>query len=442
MGELILEGTIKERQNKNIFLFLCFVTYKFALEYGFWFILKPLYLTSNVYNFDFNFAKYIIGMFWCLILFLFIQHNERRPSTFFLQLQYAIAIIPITVIYAFSDENSLYYTAVCIGFAVAEIIILFMHSIKMPELRWGSMFVIISFLAITIIVYGDMVLENGMFSLKALNIFNIYDIRADFKLNKYVGYMFAWQYIVINPFFIVRAMKQKNIFVVGFFVLLQLIAYFYAAQKTILFIIPLILVIYWFSTSKYFNSFIFFGLTILISGTALTYKVVGLSTELFGLFARRVMLVPANLKFLYYDFFTNNEKIGFAGTIVGKVLKKEYPYDDTLGFMISKTYFNNPDMSSNTGFLAEGYYRFGLFGIVIILIIFGLLMLLIDSFAEKNDYSIAVSICFFSIFLLNDGALIDPLTFGNLTVLVFLFIFYSYKYDNFGFIKRRLKKND
>ncbi len=427
---------------------ICALVYKVILDCGFWSILKSIYYFEETYEFDFNITKYIIGYIWLFLLFIMIRHYDNRPSTFFLQLQYFLAIVPMSTIYAFSDEKSLYFFAICISFSLAEIVVFLSVEIDSRYKRAFNIFdkafftkvLICAMYLSTIIVYIDMILENGMFSMKALNIYNVYDVRAEFELNKYVGYLFNWQYIVFNPFFIIRFLKKDDKLKAAFFILLQLIAYMYAAQKTILFIIPLLLILYYFSKIRYFQLITYWGFTGLVAFSIFMYNNIGIASTMFSLFVRRVLFVPANLKFVYYDFFSNNPHIGFAGTLIGKFLNIEFPYDGSIGKMISAVYFNSPDMNSNTGFLAEGYYRFGLFGIVIALIVFGLLLVAIDRFSKKNGYDFTIAICFFSMFLLNDGELIDPLIFGNLTVLVAIFILYNNKYDRVIHIKDLFKR--
>ena len=54
---------------------------------------------------------------------------------------------------------------------------------------------------------------------------------------------------------------------------------------------------------------------------------------------------------------------------------------------------------------------------------------MLDYSTTLNVYSFAISIGFIAIFLLNDGGLIDPLIFGQLTVLMGVCLFYNKKYD-------------
>lgn len=428
-----MTSVVKANKSKDLkstlYLFIIVLVYKLTLEIGFWYLLQDVYKELNVYKFQFDLWKFLYGLFWTILLFFLINHEKRKPSAFFLGLQYVTAIIPITVIFAFSDENALYYSIICMGFAIAEIIVFMFQKISWPQIEISTHILLIAFYLITIIVYLGIIKENGMFSLDALNIYNVYGVRADFKLNKYIGYLFNWQYAIITPFFIIRALKRKKYISMIVFSLLQLIAYLYAAQKAILFIVPLVIMICIVSEWKRFYPLVF---------TSLTFGSVAVSTgsffsdfvyNIYDLLIRRVFLLPANLKFIYYDFFSQNPKIGLAGTLWGKFLEIKYPYEERIGIIISTVYFDKPQMNSNTGFLAEGYYRFGLWGVFLVLILFAAILVLLDNFAELNGYSFAVSIGFFAIFLLNDGGLIDPLIFGPFTILVLVCIFYNCKYD-------------
>lgn len=430
----------KEKDIKNtVFFFMIVFIYKVALELGFWYLLQRNYADANIYRFEFDFVKYLTGMFWCAVLFLLINHDARKPSTFFMQMQYVIAFIPITVIFAFSNESIAYYTVLSFAFAVAEMTIMFAKDIHLPQSEIMTKILIIGFYLITVLVYVDIIVENGMFTLEAINIYNVYSVRGDFQLNKYIHYMFTWQYIIVTPFFIIRAFLRKKYVTMCFFCGLQFLAYLYAAQKTILFMIPITLAVCILSRLKNFGLYVYSALMIgVVAITALSF-LSDFIYRLYDLFVRRVLILPANLKFIYYDFFSQNPKIGLSGTLWGKFLGLTSPYDERIGVMISKVYFDNPVMNSNTGFLAEGYYRFGLAGIFLALLLFVFILLLLDHFSNLNGYSFAVSIGFFVIFLLNDGGLIDPLLFGQFTVLMGVCLFYNKKYD-FKNAKKHIKK--
>jgi len=434
---LYIRSIAKENIIDKTILFVTMLIYKFILEFGFWYLLQIPYGGLNVYKFDFNIEKYVFGVIVCVCLFLLIDHNKRYPSTFFLQMHYFIAIIPITVIYAFSDANTLYYTTVCIAFAIAEICVMLFRDMELPQINITTKVLVVGFYIITIIVYLDIIRENGLFDFRAINIYRVYEVRKGFILNKYIGYLFKWQNTIITPFFIIRAYKRKKFCTMLFFCTLQFITYLYCGEKSVLFIIPVVIFISIISNWKRFGLITYVTLT---AGTV--FATIGgffsrIINNIYDLFVRRVLLLPANLKFIYYDFFSKNDKIGLAGTLWGKFLEVSRPYKERIGVIISAKYFNNPETNSNTGFLAEGYYRFGLFGIFLVLLLFVFILMVLDIFAKQNGYSFAVGMGFYSIFLLNDGELIDPLIFGQLTVLICVCIFYKFEDDFKGTGEKR-----
>ena len=172
-------------------LLIISIVYKLLLDCAFWTILKQQYYFSKIYCFDFNSLKYLIGCIWLAVLFILIDHDSKKPSTFFLQLQYFLAIIPISTIYAFSNKNTLYYIAVCISFAAAEILVRVINDKKLNKNRIFIFFekpiftklLIFSLYLITVVVYIDIIIKNGLFSFKALNIYAVYTIRDDFSLH-------------------------------------------------------------------------------------------------------------------------------------------------------------------------------------------------------------------------------------------------------------------
>lgn len=424
-----LYGSRQKKINHIVWAFICVMVYKFTLEIGFWYLLKGAYERLPVYRFNFSGINFILGSACVIVIFFFLDYNNERPSMFFLKLHYLIAIVPMSVIAAFSSESLSYYFLTVLSFVLAVLIVELGGKIKIPSVTITTKLIIIIFYIITVIVYLGIIKENGMFTLEAVNIYKVYDVRNQFEINKYIGYMFSWQYTVINPFFIIRFLQNKNYIKCIAFIILQTISYLYTGQKTILLILPLVLGVYIISKIKRFSVWF---LTAVTSAVAIFTFGGFISKNLYNLFdllVRRALLLPANLKFLYFDYFEAHKTMGFANTLWGKFLDSYQPYKEGIGFRISGEYFNWPSVNSNTGFIAEGVYRFGSIGIVIVFILLAVILLFIDHFSDLNGNSFAVCISLFSIFLLNDGALIDTVIFGNLTILIIVCLFYNSKYD-------------
>lgn len=415
--------------NNTIIMFFFFMIYKLGLEFGYWYVLRTYFFNTGEYTFDFNISKYILGFFVIIVLFFFIEHDDGKVSTFFLDMHYVLAIIPMTVIYAFGNKETIYYMGICISYLLAVLLMHIQKDIEFSGSQLLSFAMLCGFIIITVIVYVDIILENDIPSLKVLNIFNVYDFRANFRINKYIGYLYRWQVIVINPLMIIRGLQRKCNCEIIIFTALQIIAYLYTTQKTILFIIPLIYVVYFLGRKNYFSRVAYGVFSVGLTLSALLAGVNYNLYKIFSLFGRRVLLLPANLKFLYYDYFTNHSTVGLANTLWGSFLDLESPYDRGIGNIIAEYYFGLPETNSNTGFLAEGYYMFGYLGIILAIMLFVLLLKCMDFCAKRNGFAFTVGVSIYSIFMLNDTSLIDSMIFGNITILLFVLVFYNSSRD-------------
>jgi hypothetical protein len=413
---------------KNILFLFWILVYKTVLELGYAYILA---WKVQYFQMDFSIWKYAVGTIWVIVLFLNIRHDERKVSTFILNLHLIIAIIPIAVIYGLWNKDSVYFNLLCCAFLIAELILKLKWRPKgfsTIRIRGFSHLIPFGCGAIVIGMVGYIMLTNGLPTLTALNILDVYELRRDayFISNKYINYIFVWMMTVFLPFTLSYFLVKKKYVLASLCVAIALLFYLYSGNKTSLFMIPLVVGAYLFAMYKNTN-YTFFGTLTL--GIALTIPLAKYMELPFSLFVRRALIIPANLKFVYYDFFSNNPKLGFAGTLWGSKLGVVDPYDQKLGYIISEEYFGLPQMNSNTGFLAEGYSRFGFIGISLALIVFAIVLMLLDRLQARIGYTFSVTLSIYPLYTLNDGLLIDSLIFGPMLALLLIILLY---HDNFG----------
>ena len=147
--------------------------------------------------------------------------------------------------------------------------------------------------------------------------------------------------------------------------------------------------------------------------------------EIYSLLGRRTMMVSAVNKFKYYDFFSDNPKMGLAGIFPRWLIPISNPYEgETIGKIIADIYYNKPEMNSNTGFLAEGYMRFGYIGIFVGLGIYAAILRLLDRMQIRAGYGLTVSIFIYPVFTLTDAHLMDSLILGPWMILLIIAILY------------------
>lgn len=423
------------------FLFIAMLLFKFASELGYYLILIK---DVNTYKLDFNIWKYMNGFVWCVILFLGIRHGRKRVSGFMLYLTYLIQIIPITVIYEFANENAVYYNMICVSFLLCELLCGW-GGIKTEyiSIRKLSKLMIITCAAALIMLVLYIYKENGLPTLIALDIDKVYELRVSslFQINKYASYLLNWMMAVIVPFLIAKTLNSKQYIKSGMLCCTALIIYLYTGHKSYLFSLPLVIICTVWARRRNFYKEIFItsctAFFMLVMGACFS-PVYRLKFEyIYSLLGRRVMMVSANNKFAYYDYFTKNPKMGLGGIFPRWLINIPNYYENiNYTHLISDIYYGKPDMRSNTGFIAEGYMRFGYAGIVIIFILLAILLIMIDKMQKRAGYIFTIGAFCYPVFMLTDTHLFDTVFFGSWMIVVLLLFFYSPEK------KERNEKND
>ena len=377
---------------------------------------------------DLSVAKMIIALVSTLLVFSACDQFDDKPSTFLFNVVFFIIYIPMGIMYGCCNYETgfflfvtalMYLSALCING-----ISIYLPKKKVVVVGMNRLIIWVAALIVGAVVFYSL-FRFGFPSLSALNFSSVYNLRrhSQYQDNKYFGYIFRWTISVILPFLIVISMKRRNALTTPLLILIGVMFFLYSGSKTIIFSLPMTVFAFLFAEIKDMNHRFYSLFCVGMSG------VIGLGIlgwyDPYSYLVRRVLLIPANLKFLYYDFFSSRPKIGLAGTLWGSILNQKNPYSRGIGHEISSFYFKNDDMNSNTGFIAEGYYRFGFIGIIIAFALLILLLYLIDLLALRATFAVAVSVCIYPIYTLNDGAIIDSLIFGPFMVLLLIILFYS-----------------
>lgn len=414
---------------------ICLILYKILLDYSFFMIIAVNYNEQNQFSVDFNIIKYIIG--W-IIIFLFYYMNKKLLSSlpkFIIKLFINLIIIPITTVFALKNES--YFAFFMIVFSVIisiSIVRLLMKRKKNKSIiineRVNKLFsnlIYYCFLLNTVILVVAIFYYNGFPTLNAFDLKNVYEVREAFYLPKYFYYLYEFESGFIIYFLLITCIQRKKYFSLACLIITQLLFFLWKGDKAALFGLILVIIVYLIDkriSLIYFlnKAFLFISFTSVI----IYYTI---SSMPFVLFVRRVLIVPANLKFIYIDFFSSHEKIGIVGTIINSILKIPNPYNEMpYQNLISEIYFNKKDMWSNTGYLIEGYARNGILGQILVALLFGLVLyiLYISSKRLGSNYMLAISIL--PIFTLNDGYLFSSFLFGAVGLLCLVGLFFNDKY--------------
>ena len=188
-----------------------------------------------------------------------------------------------------------------------------------------------------------------------------------------------------------------------------------------------VLLSFWSKRSNvYMEFFSVFGIVIMVLTIGVIIFDSRICDSIYNFIGRRALIVPADLKFVHYDYFSNHLKLGIFGVLPLMLMFSipKYYIQVLYPFEIGEIYFNSPLMSADTGALAEGYARFGYVGIIIEFLLITLLLKLSDSFQERTDYSFAVGTLIYAFYSLSEGQIIGSLFLGQWMFYIIFMLFY------------------
>ncbi len=413
-----------------LFLFVPMLLFKLSCDLGY---VRLLRKDPLMYPMNFNLTKFIAGIVCCIVLYFLIDHNERKASSFLLYVFFLLQIVPITTIYAFADENSVYYFTLCAAVLICELLVRFGDPKERVERdQITSVLMLLLFAGMTAFTLYRMIRLYGRPNAAALDLFGVYSIRENApSLGKLLSYLFKWTTAALLPFGLALTISERKYVLAALLAAVCVLLYLYTGHKTILFMTPLVIACsFWVKREHCYRELFFclcIGFVVLIFLAAREPNHdTGLFSRAYSLLARRPLMVPANNKFKYFDYFSSHPKMGIYGFLPRSIVDLNSFYENVpYTYEISRIYYAKPEMNSNTGFLAEGYMRFGHVGTFLILIFFALILKWIDGFQNRAGYALAVGAFVYPIYALNDAHLLDSLFFGPWMIILLLMMFYN-----------------
>lgn len=405
-------------KKSNIRILISLLILKVLLDFVYCLFISKVYFYDN-FIVEFINYKYILSMLWFVIICISLPKNDNKPSSIILFLHFIIMILPIFTIYAFKNESNVYFNLVCSAFCIECILVKKLPTIKIYKIK-NVRYIFYTLIGIiTVLVYTSMIASNGIPTLDALNIYNVYKIRAEVNYPFLMNYLVVWQAAAINPLMIASSFYYKSYKTFLLFFSLQIVIYLITGHKTYLFISFAIIIIIYVLNKKNTMRLI---INISIFGFIITYILYKFRiTMILGdIFIRRFLFVPAQLKFYYYDFISQNRFLHYSEGVIGKIFGFESPYNMNFTNLIADVYFNKPNMSANTGYLGTGYANLGFTGVIIYVVVISIILKIIDSIGKKLDNALVTGIVLFPMLILNESDLLTTLLTGGLMILLIL----------------------
>ena len=237
---------------------------------------------------------------------------------------FLLTILPTLSLYAMKGEARVYTYMIVISFLVI-IGMTKIPLIRISRFRGGQTLAVV-FSALLVLIVTISLIKKGGLQYFNLNLKDVYEFRGivGSVINEGIyGYINIWVFKVLNPALLVWALYKKKPLLFLTSISLQILFFAISSHKAVLFLS--------FSYYSYVSIcrekralyYIYIGFLSVIIGTGL----LAIYTDLImpsSLFIRRLLFIPAQLYYAYYDFFTNAGHVYLTTSIFSLIL--EYPF--------------------------------------------------------------------------------------------------------------------
>ena len=410
--------TIKKKYIYTVFFIIIF---KLILEYGYYVFVYPVYEYSG-FVLDTSVFKMIESYLVVTALsFLLAKLDDyNKPSKVVLYILFINLYLPISSLYWLQDNSRVFYLVISFSILILYILIVKVRRINIITPKEGGNLALFILIGITIIVYGYLIVTGGLQRIN-LNLLNVYETRDAYSESTIplLGYLLPWQANIINLFLLIYGLiKNKKGFVL-FVLFLQILLFAMTNFKSFLFAPLVVLALYIVSKKDLKNILLLLiasTLSLLMFFMILLYKITG-NITLLSIFLRRLFFVPADLHYLYYDFFMQMEKYKLSHSIFDTIL--ENPYGITPVALVARDVYKS-DFAPNVGIFGDAYLNFGLIGICVFVIILGAILVLFDSIAIKSPLILSMSIIIIPSMALVNSALMTSLATHGILFAIFV----------------------
>lgn len=344
---------------------------------------------SEGFHFTPNDDKWLAALGLAAVLSVVTPLRSDRASTLFYHLVLCLVLIPMLVLFHAEDQPGEYVAQVAAGYVVC-IWLRPLMAVKPPAwLRMSPHGLRRAFL-LSALLYIAVILAMGGGRYLNFDLNRVYDLRADAAgiLPSAFDYLSPLVSKVVVPTALVLSILYRQTLSAVVFACCSVLIFGLTAHKSPLFYPLLVLGVYAASSRKQLALLLGVAVVALLGLSLADFWLARqVDVDLFGwtgkLVMRRVFLLPAQLNFMYYDFFSRNEWVWFSNSKLTLGLA-DYPYDLTVTHLIGREYFDNESMGANTGWFGSGYMQAGFAGILLYAAVIAAVFHYVDECARRS----------------------------------------------------------
>ena len=399
------------------FISVCF--FKIILDLSYHYVIAPIWGYSG-FGSQLDNLKFVESYLLLLIIFLLMPKSSKPISNTFIFVLILLTYIPMLTFYTFNDGARVYLYMVTAFWILVFFLLRILPSFIFTPLKQANIIRYLLFICLGTTAFLLIYIYIGLSY--NLSLTNIYETRSIYIGTgiPLAGYLFTWMVHTINPTFFALFIAKRKWFLVALIIALQLLLFSTTGDKLTLFALPFVFILMW--VVKRNNPLAYIG--VIFAGIILIGMLFYLLTGdvwISSIFTRRMLLIPAQISFIYFNFFSKNGPIYLSHSIFRGFLK--YPYELDPANLIGSVYFDQPAMHVNTGIAGDAYMNFGPVGLLMWGILLAVTLKLFDAGLKKVDYKIGAAIVIMvAITLSNTGLLTSLLTHGILLALLLAYL--------------------
>lgn len=270
----------------------------------------------------------------------------------------------------------------------------------------------------TVLVLALCIKKYGYPDLTALDFTKVYEIRSQIIMGFPLTYIIPWFTKIVIPIGVIFSIDEKRYLSTILMIAALFIFYLIFASKSFFFTAFLIVAVYIACNMHILYECIYYLIpAVTISGIALL-KYYDMIMPI-SLLVRRVLFVPAQLKFVYFEFFSKNIKNHFADGQIGKLFGIESNY--AIGVAKTIGEYMGTESWANTGYLGDSYGEMGFAGMIVLSVVIVIFLKALELLTVDQKKILVISASSLWIYSLNDSALLTALLTGGGIILLFLF---------------------
>jgi hypothetical protein len=371
----------------------------------------PLFITTSKVI-ESYILTFVLGV---IVIKLF---NElKKPSYIVIYVLLLTFFIPLLSFFSLADASRPFLYLSLGGFLITLGFVKYSKPLKFSPLFEARSLLTFSIIAVTTIVFLNLLVGGGL-SRISFDLLKVYEVREQYLSNTgfMMGYFLPWSAYSINTFLIAFFLYKNNKTGLIFVIFFQVFLYATTGFKSYLFA-PLLIFVIHIGLNKWkvrkLLPFLTFGFIVVVVYAHLRYV---LADDILtaSIFTRRNFFSPAQISFLYYEFFSVNPFVYLSDSLFKLFIDNPYGTIIPVRYIVSE-YFYGRQFGLNVGFIGNAFMNFGYFGIFLFSALLGLVLKTIDGISTDIPISVTVSsIIIPSMAFVNSGFLTVLLTHGFL----------------------------